>query len=410
MRSADATQSSRTVIAASAKVFLQRISHTRGAADRHCLIPLTHSLLFVALLRHAFLFQREDPTVFLKQLGWSDFFACQQWSRSGALGRVVSVNRERYLVWTENGEVDAAVSGHLRHASSIWPAVGDWVTLRSGNAPVIDHVFERRAALVRKQPGKEMREQLLATNIDLLFIVTAFDRDYNPRRIERYLVIAHQSGARAAIILNKSDRADEFGVDIRAVVAQTRLLSPDIPVIVVSALNGTGLETLATLLCAGETAALIGSSGVGKSTILNHLLGEGRQRTNPVRSADQRGRHCTTHRELFIMPEGWLLMDLPGLRELQLWADPNQLDQTFDDIQNLAAQCRFRDCTHSSEPGCAVQSAQLDEGRMENYRKLQRELAYLERQMDNSIAREERQRWKAIEKSIRRDHPKRQQH
>jgi len=348
--------------------------------------------------------------VFLKQFGWNDFFARQPLCDTGTPGRVVLVSRERYLVWTENGEVEAAVSGHLRHASCIWPAVGDWVALRGGNAPVIDHVFERRTALVRKQPGKQVREQVLAANIDLLFIVTAFDRDYNPRRIERYLVLAHQSGARAAIILNKSDRADELGVDVRAVVDQTQQLAPEAPVIAVSALNAIGLEALPSLLCAGETAALIGSSGVGKSTILNQLLGEDRQRTHPVRSVDQRGRHCTTHRELFVMPEGWLLMDLPGLRELQLWADPEQLDQSFDDIQTLAAQCRFRNCTHTSEPGCAVQDARLDPGRMENYRKLQRELAYLDRQSDNRLAREERQRWKAIEKSIRRYHPKRQQH
>jgi len=344
--------------------------------------------------------------VYLDQFGWNDFFARQPWS--GTPGRVLLVSRERFLVWTENGEIEAAISGKLRSDACIWPAVGDWVTLRDNHARVIDHVFERRTALARKQPGKQLREQVLATNIDLLFIVTAFDRDYNPRRIERYLALARQSGARSAIILNKSDHADELGIDVSAVIDQTQQLSPDTPVIPLSALTGDGLDTMPTLLSAAETAALIGSSGVGKSTILNHLLGEDRQHTHPVRSADQRGRHCTTHRELFIMPGGWLLMDLPGLRELQLWADPEQLDRSFDDILVLATRCRFRDCTHTGEPGCAVQGAQLDPGRMENYRKLQRELAYLDRQLDGRLAREERQRWKAIEKSIRRDHPKRQ--
>ncbi len=344
--------------------------------------------------------------MFLKQFGWNDFFARQE--SSGTPGRIASANRERFLVWTEDGEVEAGISGHLRHDSATWPAVGDWVALRDNNSPVIDHVFERRTVLARKQPGKQWREQVLAANIDLLFIVTAFHRDYNPRRLERYLVLARQSGARAAIILNKSDCADELCIDMRAIIDQTQQLSLETPVISLSALTRGGLQVLPTLLHPGETAALIGSSGVGKSTILNQFLGDSRQRTLPVRPDDQRGRHSTTSRELFIMPGDWLLMDLPGLRELQLWADPEQLDQSFDDIQTLAGQCRFRDCTHTSEPGCAVLSASLDPGRMENYRKLQRELAYLDRQLDGRLAREERQRWKAIEKSIRRDHPKRQ--
>jgi ribosome biogenesis GTPase / thiamine phosphate phosphatase len=344
--------------------------------------------------------------VLLEQFGWNSFFVSQEWS--GTPGRIASANRERFLVWTESGEVDAGIGGHLRHDSVTWPAIGDWVALRGNNIPVIDHVFKRQTTLARKQPGKQMREQVLAANVNLLFIVTAFDRDYNPRRLERYLILARQSGARAAIVLNKSDRADELAIDIRTIIDQTQQLSPETPVIALSALTRDSLEALTTLLSPGETAALIGSSGVGKSTILNQLLGDSRQRTLPIRSTDQRGRHSTTSRELFLMPGGWLLMDLPGLRELQLWADPEQIDQSFDDIQTLATQCRFRDCTHTREPGCAVQNAHLDPGRMENYRKLQRELAYLDRQLDGRLAREERQRWKAIEKSVRRDHPKRQ--
>ncbi len=340
--------------------------------------------------------------MFLEQLGWNDFFARQV--SGGRAGRIASANREHFLVWTKAGEVEAGVSGRLRHASAVWPAVGDWVALRN-NAPVIESVLDRRTKLSRKQPGKESREQVLAANLDVLFVVSGLDRDYNPRRIERYLVLARESGARAVVLLNKADLVEKLGINLEGVVRETQRLSPEQPVLAVSAWSGHGLETLPTLLFPGETAALIGSSGVGKSTILNRLLGEERQRTLTVRGDDDRGRHCTTRRELFVMPDGWLLMDMPGLRELQLWADPEQVDATFADVEELAALCRFRDYTHTQEPGCAVLKAELDAGRIGNYRKLQRELAYLERKVDARAAREERNRWKAIAKSVR-NHPK----
>ncbi len=340
----------------------------------------------------------------LEQFGWNDFFARQV--SGGTPGRIASASRDHFVVWTEGGAVEAGVSGRLRYSRSAWPAVGDWVVLRDGTR-VIERVLDRRAKLARKQPGKETREQVLAANVEVLFVVSGLDRDYNPRRIERYLVVARESGARAVILLNKADLAEELGMDLDRMVSETRRLSPENPVLAVSALLGYGLEALPGLLAPGETAALIGSSGVGKSTMLNRLLGEERQRTCEVRDNDDRGRHCTTRRELFIMPEGWLLMDMPGLRELQLWADPEQVDASFADIHELAAQCRFRDCTHTHEPGCAVQRAELDAGRIGNYQKLQRELAYLERKVDVRAAQEERNRWKAIEKSVRR-HPKRE--
>jgi ribosome biogenesis GTPase len=274
------------------------------------------------------------------------------------------------------------------------------VVLRS-DAPVIEQVLERRTKVSRKQPGKQTQEQVLAANVDVLFIVSGLDRDYNPRRLERYLVLARESGARAVIVLNKADLAHELAVDLDRMIDETRELSFNVPVLAVSALLGHGLEALPGFLHPGETAALIGSSGAGKSTILNHLLGEQRQRTDTERTPGERGRHITTCRELFVMPGGWLLMDLPGLRELQLWADPEHLDGSFADILTLALDCRFRDCTHSSEPGCAVRSAGLDAARLANYRKLQHELAYLERKSDARLAREERNRWKALEKSVR---------
>jgi ribosome biogenesis GTPase len=318
---------------------------------------------------------------------------------------VASANREHFLVWTEGGEVEARVSGRLRHTSQNWPCVGDWVVLRN-HSNIIDQVLERRTKLSRRQPGKGPEEQLLAANIDVLFIVSGLDHDYNPRRLERYLVLAAESGARSAILLNKADLADELGLDLDLVVRQTRQMNSHCPVLALSALAGDGLAGLAGLVGPGETAALIGSSGAGKSTILNRLLGEDRQHTQPVHSGDARGRHTTTVRELFMMPGGWLMLDLPGLRELQLWADPEQLESSFDDIQDLAQYCRFRDCSHTSEPGCAVLEAGLDSGRLSNYRKLQKELAFLDRKSDPRAAREERNRWKAIERSVRK-HPKR---
>jgi ribosome biogenesis GTPase / thiamine phosphate phosphatase len=311
----------------------------------------------------------------LHTLGWSGFFESQLTATpAGIPGRVASANHGRFLIWTETGndetetgEVDASVTGSLRKSGALWPAVGDWVILRP-DAPVIDRVLNRQTCLSRKQPEREIREQVLAANIDVLFIVSGLDRDYNPRRIERFLVMANESGARPVVLLNKAD--------------------------------------------------LIGSSGVGKSTILNRLLGDERQRTTAVRPSDSRGRHTTTTRQLFRMPGGWLLMDLPGLREVQLWANPDQaargseasldanLAASFDDIQALAANCRFRDCTHTAEPGCAVTAAALDPARLANYQKMQKELAQLERKTNPRLGKEARAKGNVIEKSVR-HHPKR---
>lgn len=339
----------------------------------------------------------------LEQFGWNEYFENQR--TDGVAGRVASSNHGQFLVWTEAGEVMVGVSGQVRQNASLWPAVGDWVELRA-DTPVIARVFERKTKLSRKQPEREVREQVLAANIDVLFIVSGLDRDYNERRIERFLVMAERSGARPVILLNKSDLAESLGLDLNEVVARTGRLRPGVAVLPLSALSSEGLAALPAQLGPGETAALIGSSGVGKSTILNRLLGDERQRTTAVRAGDSRGRHTTTSRELFVMPGGWLLMDLPGLREVQLWASAEQLEDTFDDIQALAQSCRFRDCAHAGEPGCAVESAGLDPGRVANYLKMQRELAHLERRADPRLAKETRAKWSAIEKSVR-SHPKR---
>jgi ribosome biogenesis GTPase / thiamine phosphate phosphatase len=333
----------------------------------------------------------------LELWGWTGFFASQD--LSGVPGLVASAARDRFLVWTEEGEVEASVSGRLRHSSATWPAVGDWVALRE-NGQVIEQVLGRRTVLSRKQPGRALDEQVLAANIDVLFVVSGLDHDYNERRIERYLVVARQGGARPVILLTKADLAESNGRDLAEIVARLSAWS-GAPVLALNALSGAGLGDLERLIERGETAALIGSSGVGKSTIVNTLLGQERQATHGVRQGDDRGRHTTTSRSLFMMPGGWLLIDMPGLREVQLWASGEQLDAGFDDVRALAESCRFRDCTHSGEPGCAVEASGLDPDRLGNYRKMQRELDYLERKTDKRLMSETKARWKVIHKAMR---------
>jgi ribosome biogenesis GTPase len=369
---------------------------------------------------------RFHDSTLLRDLGWSSFFADQldpaisqpiDTAPAAVVGRVASANHGRFLIWTEAGTIDAGVSGTLRSSGALWPAVGDWVIVRPIDA-VIDRVLTRQTCVSRKQPEREIREQVLAANIDVLFIVSGLDRDYNPRRIERFLVMANESGARPVVLLNKADLTAELGLDLAEIVASVQQLSPSITVLPISAKSDENLDTLPSQLGPGQTAALIGSSGVGKSTILNRLLGDERQATSAVRASDSRGRHTTTTRQLFRMPasaanqSGWLLMDLPGLREVQLWANPDQPTQTleasFDDIQELAQSCRFRDCTHGAEPGCAVTSANLDPARLANFQKMQKELAHLERKTNPRLAKETRAKWNATEKSVR-SHPKRSQ-
>jgi len=347
----------------------------------------------------------------LQDLGWTSFFENQlDPALPGIPGRVASANHGRFLVWTAAGEIDASVSGVLRKSGALWPAVGDWVVLRSDEA-VIDRVLTRQTCVSRKQPEREVREQVLAANIDVLFIVSGLDLDYNPRRIERFLVMANESGARPVVLLNKADLAPQLGLNLAEIVASVQQLSPTITVLPISARSDENLDAIPAQLGPGQTAALIGSSGVGKSTILNRILGDERQRTHAVRASDSRGRHTTTTRQLFRMPGGWLLMDLPGLREVQLWTNAEQptenLEASFDDIQALAENCRFRDCTHTAEPGCAVTAAVLDPARLANFKKMQKELTHLDRRTNPRLAKETRTKWKAIEKSVR-SHPKRE--
>lgn len=350
-----------------------------------------------------------DPTS-LESLGWDETFATlfEPQAREGRWpARVAVAHNYLYQVLCEDGELMAEVAGRLKHQASAadgMPVVGDWVAIRPTEAErkaTIEAVLPRRSCFSRKAAGEATRRQLVAANIDTVFLVCGLDDDFNLRRIERYLVAIRDSGAAPVIILNKADIAPEADAARAATVA----LAPDTPVHVISCLEDEGVETLSPYLRQGHTIALLGSSGVGKSTIINRLLGVDRQRTRGVRRRDGRGRHTTTQRELIVLPDGGLLIDTPGMRELQLWDSAEALDDAFDDIDTLAATCKFRDCQHDREPGCAVRAAvddgRLSTSRLEGYRKLQHEGAALQQRRTELARIEEQRRVKTVHRAMR---------
>ena len=334
--------------------------------------------------------------------------------------RVVAVHKETAIVRGDvGGDRPATVSGRFRYdalAASDFPAVGDWVALEptDGGATadyptVIAAVLPRRAAFVRSAADASRRtagnladEQVIASNVDVAFLVAGLDGDFNLRRLERYLAVAWSSGVTPVIVLNKADIARDLEGRLVAVEA----VAPGVPIVVLSALTGDHVADLGTYLVAGQTSVVLGSSGVGKSTLLNTLLGEQRQATSDVREDDSRGRHTTTHRELFALPGGALLIDTPGIRSLEVAGADEGVDAAFDDIAEIALQCRFSDCRHGGEPGCAVRraidDATLDEDRLASYRKLERELAFAERREDPRARAAEAKRWRQIHKDVSR--------
>lgn len=310
-------------------------------------------------------------------------------------GRVALADRERFLVWIDSGEAEATISGRLRYQADAWPVVGDWVALEQGCR--IARILARQTAFSRKQPGAVTQEQLVAANIDVLFVVCGLDGDFNPRRIERYLLLAWESGAKPVVVLNKADVCE----DVAGAASLVAEIASGAPVLTVSARDGWGLPALEAHLQPRLTAAFAGSSGAGKSTLVNRLLGREQQPVQEVRTSNSRGRHTTVRRELFLAPGGWLLIDTPGLRELQLWANSDSVDAAFSDIATLAASCRFRNCRHQGEPGCAVAAAGIDEARLANYTKMQRELAHLDRKLDQCAALNEKRRIKQVHRAMR---------
>lgn len=315
--------------------------------------------------------------------------------------RVCAAAQEHFCLRFEDGvESDAAPSGSLRWSGEL-PAVGDWVRARrvDPSLSLIEDVEPRTTCISRQRPGGG-GQQVLAANVDLIVVVMGLDGDYNLRRLERYLVQAAASGAEAAVALNKVDVCAEWQERLAEVQAITERAL---------ALSGReSVEPIASLV-RGRTVVLLGSSGAGKSTIANGLLGESRLATQPVRESDSRGRHTTTRRMLVELPGGGSLIDTPGLRELALWAGQGSVDDVFEGIAEIARRCRFDDCSHEGEPGCAVSAAletgELDQARWASYRKLIAEARYHERSTDQRAAAENKRKWKAIYKAMR-HHPK----
>ncbi len=328
----------------------------------------------------------------LAELGWNDVFAAayEPWQSKAHVhpGRVGIEFNQIFRVYVDDGELDAVTAGRLKHRArgrAELPAVGDWVAVRKrpeGDRAVILGVLPRRSAFTRRAAGDVTGEQIVAANVDVVFVVMGLDRDFNLRRLERYLLMARESGASPAILLTKPDLCHDPSAHIRDVTT----LAGDIVVHVVNPKSGEGLDQLRTHLGAGRTAALLGSSGVGKSTIINRLVGSDVQRTREVRASDSRGRHTTTHRELVMLPGGGLIIDTPGMRELQLWDAGDAVRETFDDIEALAGACHFTDCRHRDEPRCAVKAAVVEgkvpAERLDSYVKLQGELAALARKQE----------------------------
>jgi ribosome biogenesis GTPase len=300
------------------------------------------------------------------------------------------------------------LAGRLRHElhETARPAVGDWVAVADDDhRAIIHHVLRRRSALIRRAAdphGRDTpRQQVIAANVDLFGIVTSANRDLNPRRLERYMTAAWDSGARPLIVLNKIDLAG----DIAPLVASIEEVTFGVPIVPVSALSGAGVDELRSHIGRETTVGFVGSSGVGKSSLINRLVGREVQHVKEIREDDARGRHTTTRRELILLPGGGVLVDTPGMRELGLIEDEGGVDATFADIAEIARECRFNDCRHEGEPGCAVQAALssgiLDSERLQSYRKLQREIAAAERRRDPVLAANERRRWKSINKELR---------
>jgi ribosome biogenesis GTPase len=352
----------------------------------------------------------------LNTYGWSDALQ-RDFTPFADVGlvpaRVTVQQRGSYRLVTETGEFEGRISGRLAHEASLFsgsggghPVTGDWVAAElKGGAAIIAHILRRTTAFTRMAAGTAKDRQVVAANVDTALLAASLNADLNMRRLERYLATAYDSGAAPVILLTKADICDDPGPLVEAVQA----IAVGVPVLPVSAATGQGLDALAALLAPGKTAVLLGSSGVGKSTLVNALAGEDLMATGEIREGDAHGRHTTSHRQLILLPSGALILDTPGMRELALWEAEAGVAAAFADIstqiEQLAEDCRFRDCAHGREPGCAVQAAladgTLDVDRWGSFQKLQRELAHAVRKEDPLASVAERKRWAAIHKAGR---------
>jgi len=321
----------------------------------------------------------------LTDLGWNQDFEdkLKQINKQDnfQIARIAIEYKGMYKLYTEAGEVLAEITGNMRYNNQ-FPAVGDWVVidLQDSKARAIIHdILPRKSKFSRKVAGDNTEEQIVAANIDTIFIVTSLNQDFNLRRLERYLTIAWNSGAKPVIVLSKADLC----ADAEAKKAEVETVAFGVPIHIVSSLSGEGLDELEEYLETGYTVALLGSSGVGKSTIINQLMGSEKMEVDEIRINDGKGKHTTTHRELIVLETGGIVIDTPGMREIQLWDGNEGIKESFEDIETLAQNCKFNDCQHDSEPGCAVKEAieqgDLPEKRLESYRKLERELLFIER-------------------------------
>ena len=351
----------------------------------------------------------EDPLQFLKELGWNSFFQehFQLIKVPGSVpGRVVSESKGSYQVNSQYGELTAKIAGKMRYQAGVeqlYPAVGDWVVIKplvNEEKATIHAVLPRKSKFSRKVAGGRTEEQVVSANVDTVFIVSGLDggRNFNLRRVERYLTLTWSSGATPVIVLNKVDLCPDVDVFIRNV----ETIAPGISIHPVSAKEQIGLEALRNYLIKGHTVAFLGSSGVGKSALINALLGIEKLRIGEVRDDDRMGRHTTTRRELILLPGGGIVIDTPGMREIRLWAGDEDLQGAFHDIEMIAKQCHFADCSHNAESGCAVKAAvdqgELDPARLDSYQKLQNELKYLASREEHSTRLYEKLKWKKIAK------------
>lgn len=329
----------------------------------------------------------------LNILGWNETYesAFQEFKNQGYVaGRVFAEYKSFYKVVYEGGEVLAEISGKLLHGAELqqdFPAVGDWVAIsprQNENRGTIHHVLPRKSKFSRKVAGTNTREQIIAANIDTVFIVNSMNNDFNPRRIERYLLLAWESGANPVIVLSKSDLCE----DLEEIRAEAEAIALGVPVHAVSTYMASGIEELKQYFKEGQTVALLGSSGVGKSSIINYFLEEEIMKVQELRGDGQKGKHTSTHREMFVLPEGGLIIDTPGMREIQLWDANEGLSEAFEDIEAIASNCFFKNCKHEREPGCkvreAIENGIIEEKRLESYKKLEKELYYLEKKQSNA--------------------------
>jgi ribosome biogenesis GTPase / thiamine phosphate phosphatase len=341
----------------------------------------------------------------LKNYGWNEFFEAyfSEFTEEGFVPARISVeHRNYYEIYSELGELTAEKAGKLfynNEDTGELPAVGDWVVIKqlpNEDKAVIHAVLPRKSKFSRKKAGETTVEQIVAANVDYVFIISSLNQDLNFRRMERYLALAWDNDVKPVILLSKADICD----DIYARLAETeeRLVGTDVHVI--SALNGAGLEDLHKYFEGNKTVAVIGSSGVGKSTLINSLLNREVMDVSEIGLYKDKGRHTTTHRELSVVPGGGLIIDTPGMREIQLWEGSDGLEELFEDIEKLTLECKFSDCKHESEPGCAVLAAitsgELEEGRFKSYKKLQNEIKYFARKQDRKAQLEEKKKWKKI--------------